>query len=125
MILRPLQMACGALALTFVIACGGGNQPQPAGGPQPGQQTNADQLTAQDVQAIAQTAAASVNLAVSVVISNRQGDILAVYIKPGTPATSIGNFGQAVDTNELAVGLARTAAFFSNDQAPLSSRTVR
>jgi len=125
MILRPLQMSCGALALTFVIACGGGNQPQPAGGPQPGQQTNADQLTAQDVQAIAQTAAASVNLAVSVVISNRQGDILAVYIKPGTPATSIGNFGQAVDTNELAVGLARTAAFFSNDQAPLSSRTVR
>jgi hypothetical protein len=30
-----------------------------------------------------------------------------------------------VDVNELAVSLARTAAFFSNDQAPLSSRTVR
>ena len=30
-----------------------------------------------------------------------------------------------VDTNELAVSLARTGAFFSNDQAPLSSRTVR
>ena len=28
-------------------------------------------------------------------------------------------------SDELAVGLARTAAFFSNDQAPLSSRTVR
>ena len=27
--------------------------------------------------------------------------------------------------DDLAVGLARTAAFFSNDQAPLSSRTVR
>jgi uncharacterized protein GlcG (DUF336 family) len=30
-----------------------------------------------------------------------------------------------VDINDLAVSLARTAAYFSNDQAPLSSRTVR
>ena len=29
------------------------------------------------------------------------------------------------DTKEVAVALARTASFFSNDQAPLSSRTVR
>jgi uncharacterized protein GlcG (DUF336 family) len=33
--------------------------------------------------------------------------------------------GQAQDANDLAVALARTGAFFSNDQAPLSSRTVR
>ena len=32
---------------------------------------------------------------------------------------------QVVPADELAVSLARTAAFFSNDQAPLSSRTVR
>ena len=29
------------------------------------------------------------------------------------------------DTKEVAVALARTTSFFSNDQAPLSSRTVR
>ena len=41
------------------------------------------------------------------------------------PPTATGNFGATVDADELAVSLARTAAFFSNDQAPLSSRTVR
>src|SRR5208337_3802182 len=35
------------------------------------------------------------------------------------------NFGASVNVNDLAVALARTAAYFSNDQAPLSSRTVR
>ena len=37
----------------------------------------------------------------------------------------VGNFGVMVDANDYAIGLARTGAFFSNDQAPLSSRTVR
>jgi len=37
----------------------------------------------------------------------------------------VGNFGNAVSANELAVSVARTAAFFSNGEAPLSSRTVR
>jgi uncharacterized protein GlcG (DUF336 family) len=36
-----------------------------------------------------------------------------------------GNFGALIPPDELAVSLARTGAFFSNDQAPLSSRTVR
>ena len=48
-----------------------------------------------------------------------------VFRKDGAPATAIGNFGLPIDTNELSVGLARTAAFFSNNQAPLSTRTVR
>src|SRR4029077_8694417 len=43
----------------------------------------------------------------------------------GAPTTGIGNFGAVVRADELAVGLARTAAFFTNNQAPLSSRTVR
>src|SRR4029077_11272038 len=53
------------------------------------------------------------------------GNILAVFQTSGAPATATGNFGASVDSNELAVALARTAALFSNDQAPLSSRTVR
>jgi len=121
---RFLLPACGSLLLVYLLACGG-NAPQPPGAPPPGQQTDVNQLTAADVQAVVQAAAASVNVSVAVAVTNRQGNILAVYVKPGTPATSIGNFGQAVNTPELAVGLARTASFFSNDQAPLSSRTVR
>jgi uncharacterized protein GlcG (DUF336 family) len=121
---RVLQSACMAV-LILIVSCGGGDQPQPAPAPPPGQQTNASQLTAQDVQAVVTAAAASVNVPVAVAVTNRQGNILAVYVKPGTPATAIGNFGLATDTRELAVGLARTASFFSNDQAPLSSRTVR
>jgi uncharacterized protein GlcG (DUF336 family) len=147
---RFLLPAGTALAILFLLSCGGGGtppQPQPnLGGlvrlpyfkfprnptvpsatpaPLPGQQTNVSQLTAQDVTAVVQAAAASVNVPVAVAVTNRQGVILGVYVKPGTPATATGNFGQATDTKELAVGLARTASFFSNDQAPLSSRTVR
>ena len=83
------------------------------------------ELSASQVQSIAQAAAAAVNGPYVIAVTNREGDILAVYQKPGFSPTSVGNFGQTVDTNELAVSLARTGAFFSNDQAPLSSRTVR
>lgn len=123
--MRSLFSLCACLAILFLLSCGGGDQPQPAPAGPGGLQTNISQLTAQDVQAVVQAAAASVNVPVAVAVTNRQGNILGVYVKPGTPATSIGNFGVAVDTKELAVGLARTASFFSNDQAPLSSRTVR
>src|SRR4051812_12319911 len=121
---RTLLPACVFLSSFLLVSCGG-NPPQPAGAPAPGLETNANQLTAQEVQAVVTAAAAAVNVPVAVAVTNRQGNILAVYVKPGIPPTSIGNFGQAVDTRELAVGLARTASFFSNDQAPLSSRTVR
>jgi len=60
-----------------------------------------------------------------IAVTDRTGNVLAVFRKPDAPATAPGNFGAAVDTNELAVALARTGAFFSNSQAPLSSRTVR
>jgi uncharacterized protein GlcG (DUF336 family) len=74
------------------------------------------------VQAAA-TAAQSNAMAIAVV--DRLGRILAVYAQPGAPASLPGNFGTPVPPDELAVSLARTGAFFSNDQAPLSSRTVR
>ncbi|MGH8336352.1 MAG: hypothetical protein ACRETL_05915, partial [Gammaproteobacteria bacterium] len=77
------------------------------------------------MQSIVQAAASAVNAPYVVAVTNREGDILAVFQKPGFPPASTGNFSQTVDTNELAVSLARTGAFFSNDQAPLSSRTVR
>ena len=82
-------------------------------------------LTADDVRMVVQQAAASVNVPMAVAVTDRQGNILAVFDKPGMPPTSTSNFSMQADTNEVAVALARTAGFFSNGQAPLSSRTVR
>ncbi len=72
-------------------------------------------LTRADVQQVVETAAKSIDSNEFVVaVTDRQGDILAVFRKPSAAAVE-----------ELAVGLARTAGFFSNAQAPISSRTVR
>ena len=82
-------------------------------------------LTAADVQSVVQNAAQSVNAPLVIAVADRAGNILAVFRNPTAPTTATGNYGATVDANELAVALARTAAFFSNNQAPLSSRTVR
>jgi len=67
----------------------------------------------------------SVGVDMVVAVVDRAGFVLGVFRTPNAPAMSTGNFGQPVDANDLAVALGRTGAFFSNDQAPLSSRTVR
>ena len=82
-------------------------------------------LSAADVQQVVQDAAQSANAPLVIAVADRAGKILAVFRNATAPLTSIGNFGATVDSNELAVALARTAALFSNNQAPLSSRTVR
>jgi uncharacterized protein GlcG (DUF336 family) len=83
-------------------------------------------LTAADVTTLVQTAAQAADPNTMVIaVVDRGGNVLAVYRKPAAPSLATGNFGAQVDVNELAVSLARTGAFFSNDQAPLSSRTVR
>jgi len=84
------------------------------------------ELTADEVRSIVEHAASSVgSQGFAIAVTNRQGNILALFRAPGAPDTAAGNFGASVNTNELAVALARTASFFSNNQAPLSSRTVR
>ncbi len=83
-------------------------------------------LTSTDVSNLVQAAAESLNSdAMVIAVTDRQGNILAIYQKPNAPATALANFSMPADTREVAVALARTASFFSNDQAPLSSRTVR
>jgi uncharacterized protein GlcG (DUF336 family) len=83
-------------------------------------------LSASDVQNLVQAAAQAANSSSMVIaVVDRGGIVLAVYREPGAGAIATGNFGASVDANDVAVGLARTAAYFSNDQAPLSSRTVR
>lgn len=88
-------------------------------------QTSSNLLTVADVQSIVTAAAASVNRPLAVAVSDRSGNVLAVYLKANTPATSFANFGVQAPSAEVAVALARSAAFFSNDQAPISTRTVR
>jgi uncharacterized protein GlcG (DUF336 family) len=83
---------------------------------QPGRGGAADILSAADVAAVINAAASALSdntMAIAVV--DRAGTILGVYARPGAAAA----------TPDVAVSLARTTAYFSNDQAPLSSRTVR
>ena len=82
-------------------------------------------LEASDVQNIVQAAVNSVNVDMVVAVVDRAGFILGVFRTQNAPVMATGNFAQTQDANDLAVALARTGAFFSNDQAPLSSRTVR
>jgi uncharacterized protein GlcG (DUF336 family) len=73
-------------------------------------------LSSAEVDAIVKAAATSLiasNLTIAVV--DRAGRPLAVFAQSGAPASDA----------DRAVGVARTAAFFSHNMAPLSSRTVR
>src|SRR5438093_1189345 len=82
-------------------------------------------LTAADVSEITRVAAVALDATTMfIAVTDREGQVLAVFRK-GAPGTAPGNFGASVGANDLAISLARTGAFFSNDQAPLSSRTVR
>jgi uncharacterized protein GlcG (DUF336 family) len=125
-----------ALALSLcLLSCGGG--PAGPGAADGGGNTLSDlqpgpPLAQAEVQSIAMAAAASVNTPLVIAVVDRWGDILAIYAAPSclnsmnqVTCTAIGNFGNQVAADELAVSLARTGAFFSNNQAPLSSRTVR
>jgi uncharacterized protein GlcG (DUF336 family) len=110
----------GVLAF-LLLGCGGGTS-APVSPPSP---PVVQPLQTSDVQNIVQAAVNSVNVDMVVAVVDRAGFVLGVFRTQNAPATATGNFGQAQDANDLAVALARTGAFFSNDQAPLSSRTVR
>jgi uncharacterized protein GlcG (DUF336 family) len=73
----------------------------------------AQELTAGEVTAIVGNAA-GISPGATIVVSDRPGNILAIY--PGA--------GSSADV-EKALALARTGAFFSSLATPLSSRTIR
>jgi uncharacterized protein GlcG (DUF336 family) len=128
----PVQFFCQSLIcaamLLLLMSCGGGggsgssstgsagsDPPVVAGTP----------LTVADVDAAIHSAVMAVNVPIEVAVVDRVGNILGVFGTVNAPANGTGNFGTTPDAPDLAVALARTGAFFSNDQAPLSSRTVR
>jgi uncharacterized protein GlcG (DUF336 family) len=119
--LRRFVAACFIFAVVLVVG------PLSARAQICGTTTDVACLTATDVTNAVQGAATAVSPDTMVIaVVDRAGTPLAVFRKAGAPATVTGNFGVAgADANDYAVGLARTGAFFSNDQAPLSSRTVR
>ena len=121
---RSASVVVGILFLvlmaTLWISCGSVDH-APANPPPP----PPTPLTAADVQQVVENAAKALDVPMVIAVADRTGKILAVFQNSGAPTTSTGNFGVGVDSKELAVALARTAAFFSNDQAPLSTRTVR
>lgn len=73
-------------------------------------------LSAAEVDAIVRAAARAIDSnTMTIAVVDRAGRPLAVYRKPAANPAN----------DDVAVGTARTAAFFSHNMAPLSSRTVR
>ncbi len=139
-------MRCAAallLALCFSAAAQAPSAPTAASAAAsfcPGDQSAAQVLTCTDVVNAIYAAASSVNSSSMVIaVTDRVGHILGVFQEPNAPLTTAGNFSAMTTTApcprnatdpscsaaEVAIALARTASFFSNSQAPLSSRTVR
>ncbi|HXN21200.1 MAG TPA: heme-binding protein [Candidatus Dormibacteraeota bacterium] len=116
-----LALSLAVLLVFLLVGCGGSTELSPVFPP-----ASSSLLTVADVQTVVQNAAQAASpTAMVIAVVDRAGRVLAVYRKPAAPISFNGNFGALVNTNDLAVALARSAAFFSNDQAPLSSRTVR
>jgi uncharacterized protein GlcG (DUF336 family) len=116
-----LALGIAGTLLMLLIGCGGGSNVTVAPPIIPPVQA----LQVADVQNVVTAAVNSVNMDMVVAVVDRAGFVLGVFRTQNAPATAIGNFGQTQNANDVAVALARTGAFFSNDQAPLSSRTVR
>ncbi len=85
-----------------------------------------DLLTTSDVQSLLQRAAAAVNRNDAIIaVVDRNGTILGVRVESGVAPQITTNTTNEVFAIDGAVSLARTGAFFGNNQAPLTSRTIQ
>ena len=83
-------------------------------------------LSTSDVnQLLERAAAASASNDAIIAIVDRDGNILGVRVESGVAPAITGNDGILVFAIDGAVAEARTGAFFANDQAPLTSRTIQ
>lgn len=124
------HLASFSLATVFLVLASGvparAQDPFAATDPDGFLPPNNQALTKADVLAVITAAAMAVdNPTMVIAVTDRQGNPLGVFKKNGAPALVEGNFGRMSPPEEVAVALARTASFFSNTEAPLSSRTVR
>ena len=104
--------------------------------PNPPASITATNLTSTDVQTILQqaaSAAASLGKAVTIVVTDREANVLGFFAMPGAPATttirSVGTAGQGLEgtvapASEAATAKAATAAFFSTTGNAFSTRTA-
>jgi uncharacterized protein GlcG (DUF336 family) len=83
-------------------------------------------ITSSEVEALLQRAtAASSSTDAIIAIVDRNGSILGVRVESGVDPNITGNMSNLVFAVDGAVSLARTGAFFGNNQAPLTSRTIQ
>ncbi len=83
-------------------------------------------LTTDDVETLLQRASlASPSQDAIIAIVDRTGRILGVRVEDGVDARLKGDPDKLAFAIDGAVAKARTAAFFSNNEAPLTSRTIR
>ena len=80
-----------------------------------GRPTGVAALAPAEVDAIVRAAARSLSVPMTIAVVDRAGRVLALFHKTGATGAEA----------DAAIGVARTAAFFSHNMAPLSSRTVR
>jgi uncharacterized protein GlcG (DUF336 family) len=96
--------------------------------PPPGPAAPAPQetITAAEVDTLlARAAAASFTSDAIIAIVDRNGRILGVRVESGVAPEITGNLANLVFAVDGAVAKARTGAFFGNNQAPLTSRTIQ
>ena len=114
-------IASGALIAPGVHGYDPTNPVDPSAPPLPSQL-----LTTQDVSALLQRAAAAVNVNGAIIaVVDRNGTILGVRVESGVSPEITGNTTNLVFAVDGAVSLARTGAYFANDAAPLTSRTIQ
>lgn len=83
------------------------------------------QLTTDEVNALLQrAAAASASSDAIIVVTDRNGRILGVRVESGVDSNITSSVDNLVFAIDGAYSKALTAAYFANDQAPLTSRTV-
>ena len=107
----PDTVALGTMELAILSDAGRSNAAAI-----PVAQNDPSQLSAAEVDALVSRAALALDHPrLAIAVTDRAGRPLAIYRRP-----------EATDDDvENALALARTGAFFSHNQAPLSSRTVR
>jgi uncharacterized protein GlcG (DUF336 family) len=122
--MRGLAAVIAVLAgIAWIVPAEAARRPHPPpppppspGDPGPSPASACGGLDSTEVLALLNAAVTAVDFpTLAVAVVDRPGNVIGLWFR-GSPTPA---------QQDEAVGLARTGAFFSNDQAPLSSRTVR